>query len=182
MYPQIDKHFRCINIYSSKAIVSLWVHPFNHRYSSMCVWLSRTTTDNISFVRRTWVWLPWYCNNNNNNISWIGKQLDPSLKSAIAFYSENSMSVEVVTENGLQRIRFRVRDQVRWHFSILVSIYIRIIMFLPDHYYNGCLLCTFVCYIAHWVLGINWNPKNSSRPDSQRKCHIVCKQHNCMNL
>ena len=28
MYPQIDKHFRCINIYSSKTIVGLWVHPF----------------------------------------------------------------------------------------------------------------------------------------------------------
>ena len=28
MFPQIDKHFRCIDIYSSKAIVGLWVHPF----------------------------------------------------------------------------------------------------------------------------------------------------------
>ena len=28
MYPQIDKHFKCIDIYSSKAIVALWVHPY----------------------------------------------------------------------------------------------------------------------------------------------------------
>ena len=28
VYQQIDKHFQCINIYSSKAIESLWVYPF----------------------------------------------------------------------------------------------------------------------------------------------------------
>ena len=28
VYPQIDEPFGCIDIYSSKAIVALWVHPF----------------------------------------------------------------------------------------------------------------------------------------------------------
>ena len=31
MYPQIDKPLRCINIYSCKAFVALWVHPFSHQ-------------------------------------------------------------------------------------------------------------------------------------------------------
>ena len=28
VYPQIDKPFRCIDIYNSKAYITLWVHPF----------------------------------------------------------------------------------------------------------------------------------------------------------
>ena len=29
VYPQIDKPFRCIDTYSRKAPVPLWVHPFS---------------------------------------------------------------------------------------------------------------------------------------------------------
>ena len=40
VYPQIDKPFRCIDIYNPKAFLALWVHPF--RRAGHLIVISRT--------------------------------------------------------------------------------------------------------------------------------------------
>ena len=41
VYPQIDKPFRCIDIYNPKASVALWVHPFIQILWQLYHWIEK---------------------------------------------------------------------------------------------------------------------------------------------
>ena len=50
MYPQIDKPFRCIDIYSAKPSVALWVHPLSECWRFYVFSLSREQVWTLSVL------------------------------------------------------------------------------------------------------------------------------------
>ena len=58
MYPQIDKPFRCIDIYNRKAYIALWVHPFTLTQSTQSGLVSTVSLPEGGFRRDLFLLTP----------------------------------------------------------------------------------------------------------------------------